>query len=902
MARKKPRTKKSSSKLRVKAGNRSANGSEKFDQLVARLNERLLTHPDDIEARLELAELYNATGLETEIPAILLASESGYPHSDKKINGRFDRLLAFGYAHQRKLTEAENILKTALETYPDSLDLWYTESFVKLGLKEYRRALQAGAHYLELWQNSSDSPHEIGLTCHTNRHKSQLLNYMGRGAEALGDLEQAQDYYQQSIATEPSNRLPYLNSANLQIATGNKDKARLTIESGLKNCTQVHELKMLAQILKRDFTISACIMVKNEEELLPHCLESIRHWVDEIVIVDTGSTDRTVEIAKSYGARIFHQPWEGSFSKHRNYTMENATGDWVLIIDADEQMVAEDIPLLTQVMSDPVCQIVSINVINVYGDRQTRAVFLPSVRLFKRELGVRYEGIVHNQIKLPEGVPVVRANVRLKHFGYDLSPEKMKKKFERSKALLLKQLDENPNDAFAHFNMGQLLRTGPDETVKERSEAVIAHASRAVALTDPNVSAERFIHLMALDQLAWSYFNLKQHGEALRYCREALDHKPDYLDPLILLGHIALDQGELADAEKRFHEYLSVQARYVMSKERDNLIINHIDGRVVAWYAMACISMMRGDSRTAIERFEKALALDDRYLEANAMIGELYLRENQIQQAKKHLLKQIEECEPTGDSYIWLGDLYLREQRTDLAEKAYLQAQAKLTDPQRVIDRLIRLYSDSDQTDRLGEILDQTGTGWKTDPTKVVSLAERLVESQRYDQAIIVYEKMIAAGQGTGMVQNDLGNCYYRLKNFEKAAEFYKKAAESSEPPSVSHRNLAVVLVDVQRFEEALEELKKYLETGVDAVELYQLAGDLSYHTRHYSEAINYYEQYLSKAAATPLLMHRISDCYLLMGHKDAAILGFQRALQLDPNFKPSLERLKQLEVAPINA
>ena len=83
----------------------------------------------------------------------------------------------------------------------------------------------------------------------------------------------------------------------------------------------MQELLLLKKSLENRATISACMIVKNEEEMLPNCLESIRSWVDEIIIVDTGSTDKTVEIAKSYGAKIYNQVWTKDFSFHRNYSI-----------------------------------------------------------------------------------------------------------------------------------------------------------------------------------------------------------------------------------------------------------------------------------------------------------------------------------------------------------------------------------------------------------------------------------------------------------------------------------------------------------------------------------------------------------------------------------------------------
>jgi glycosyltransferase involved in cell wall biosynthesis len=87
--------------------------------------------------------------------------------------------------------------------------------------------------------------------------------------------------------------------------------------------------------------LSVCLIVKNEEKFLGQCLKSVRDLASQIVVVDTGSTDRTVEIAKEYGAEVYSFAWCDDFSAARNAALEHATGDWVLVLDADEELSAE---------------------------------------------------------------------------------------------------------------------------------------------------------------------------------------------------------------------------------------------------------------------------------------------------------------------------------------------------------------------------------------------------------------------------------------------------------------------------------------------------------------------------------------------------------------------------------
>ena len=89
-------------------------------------------------------------------------------------------------------------------------------------------------------------------------------------------------------------------------------------------------------------TLSLCMIVKNEEKHLVRCLRSVRDVVDEMIIVDTGSTDKTIDIAKVFGAKVFDFPWTGDFSAARNHSLAQATGDWILVLDADEVISARD--------------------------------------------------------------------------------------------------------------------------------------------------------------------------------------------------------------------------------------------------------------------------------------------------------------------------------------------------------------------------------------------------------------------------------------------------------------------------------------------------------------------------------------------------------------------------------
>jgi glycosyltransferase involved in cell wall biosynthesis len=148
-------------------------------------------------------------------------------------------------------------------------------------------------------------------------------------------------------------------------------------------------------------TVSACMMVKDEEELLPQCLESIKGVVDEIIVVDTGSADRTVEIAKRYGAKVFHHPWENDFSKHRNQSISYATSDWIFIIDADEGLSPESSPKLKQTLLDiaPEVSYLYFEVADMDSQGQMMSA-MNSPRLFRNHMGFKFKNFIHNELEL----------------------------------------------------------------------------------------------------------------------------------------------------------------------------------------------------------------------------------------------------------------------------------------------------------------------------------------------------------------------------------------------------------------------------------------------------------------------------------------------------------------------
>ena len=184
--------------------------------------------------------------------------------------------------------------------------------------------------------------------------------------------------------------------------------------------------------------ISLSMIVKNEEKYLRDCLESVKGVVDEIILVDTGSSDNTLKIAGEYGAKIFYFKWINDFSAARNFSLEHCTGDWILYLDADERLSGKSINQLKKLTGkkDKVayyCQVCSVDEVN------NRPSIMSYVRLFPNEKALRFEGAIHEQIEYSlkqNKIRIANSAIEIIHIGYNLTKDGLILKAKRNLDIL----------------------------------------------------------------------------------------------------------------------------------------------------------------------------------------------------------------------------------------------------------------------------------------------------------------------------------------------------------------------------------------------------------------------------------------------------------------------------------
>lgn len=317
-------------------------------------------------------------------------------------------------------------------------------------------------------------------------------------------------------------------------------------------------------------TICICMIVKNEEKRLPACLESLKGFYDKLVIVDTGSTDRTMEIAEEYGADLYEHEWH-DFSDARNVSFSYADPDceWTGIIDADEELEPVDFFRIYNAMMTP--DIGSI-IIQVLHDRPSGWSMQPMERFIRTGTG-HYVGLKHNQLVTDNKRLYIPA--RLYHYGYNLPPKEAKAKYERDIKLLDMELAEDPDNVYTLRNyIMSYMSMGKYEEVIVAAEALLA---REGELKFTELSLQ-----ITLINLGRSYGAVGKTEKSIATLTRLANEFPGNIDAMFYLAQILFSNDDFAGAVGYYEEYIKA-----LSLAKNGLTLQYtiIESWGLAWQA-----------------------------------------------------------------------------------------------------------------------------------------------------------------------------------------------------------------------------------------------------------------------------------------------------------------------------
>ena len=301
--------------------------------------------------------------------------------------------------------------------------------------------------------------------------------------------------------------------------------------------------------------VSLTMIVRNEEDNLPHALESVREVFDEIVIVDTGSNDRTMEIARSFGAKVFEFAWIDDFAAARNEALAHATGDYAFWLDADDVVdpaareklegtlqtlrAGEETAFVVRCACDP------------SPDGSGGDTVVDHIRLFPLRDDVRWTYRVHEQI-LPSlnraKVPVRWTDVTVRHTGY-VDSALRSRKLDRDTKILMSELEARPDEPFILFNLGSIA------VERQAWPAALGYLKRSLARSAPTDSIVRKLYAL----IARVYQMTGETREALRACAEGLRCDPENAELWFRKAVVHRHRGESTEAENSWRRILTLK-------------------------------------------------------------------------------------------------------------------------------------------------------------------------------------------------------------------------------------------------------------------------------------------------------------------------------------------------------
>jgi len=384
------------------------------------------------------------------------------------------------------------------------------------------------------------------------------------------------------------------------------------------------------------------MIVRDEEQFLDDCLRSAEGIADEIIVLDTGSHDRTIEIAVSYGAKVFSFEWTESYSEARNRSIELATGDWILILDADERLDASTAPLICEAVQDSKFDAYRLIQIN-YCSSVSDAVSNPTCRLWRNRPEYRYQGRVHEDAIssiLKHGANIRDLDARIHHLGTQPEILKQRNKVEKYIELIERELHDHPGDPRHLRDMAMSL-----QVIGEHAKAIPYLEQALKAVNHGSPLAE-----IIFASLARAWFDMGEYEKALMTVRRAGSSGTHHPEMSYTAGQSLTALDRFAEAIDYFNDAIELGKSGSWT------------GDSGAWgckahYSIAICMLKLDDPAGAVKHALTAIEARPDMTQAHCILAEAYTAQNRLQEALDCYSRSIELDPSCAAPYFSAGDI-----------------------------------------------------------------------------------------------------------------------------------------------------------------------------------------------------------------------------------------------------
>ncbi|WP_312701288.1 glycosyltransferase family 2 protein [Sedimentibacter sp.] len=432
--------------------------------------------------------------------------------------------------------------------------------------------------------------------------------------------------------------------------------------------------------------ISQCLIAKNEEENIRYCLEHLKSVVNEQIVVDTGSTDRTVEIAEEMGAKVFHFEWINDFSAARNFAIDKAKGDWIIFLDCDEYFSEDSVPKLKKHMKDwskdkktdgIICKMINVD----KNNNLLSVVDNMSLRIFKNNKNLRYVNKIHETLcnsyksdgKLSGGY--AGNELVIYHTGYDKDIVANKDKTERNINMIKLSIKENAEDAKMHFYLSnEYFRLNKyEEMIKSAQDALAAKVSEK----------DGFYYLLAhRNILTGMHYAAYPLSEIKKEFDTAISEYPQHPDFYYIMALALLRENEVHESIVYLEKCISLCENYNMITESqavaniEDVYTALVHANVLAGNKLRVVSLCTAILNSNKYNYQILRALISTFLSGEkeeSIFG--FFRKIYDYDNFKDKLYLLKASEQSGNEKLTIlyKSLLTREELKELEEKIYLK-------------------------------------------------------------------------------------------------------------------------------------------------------------------------------------------------------------------------------------
>ena len=550
-------------------------------------------------------------------------------------------------------------------------------------------------------------------------------------------------------------------------------------------------------------SLSLCMIVKDEEKFLPMCLDSIKDYVDEIIIVDTGSSDRTVEIARSYNAKVFHHPWENSFSKARNHSLGYATGDWIMWLDADEEVDERDAHKLKEAIRDEEVDVIYLPMFNKPIGGNAVSVF-SAEKIFRNHIGIYFDGIVHNNLMYSG--PSKNVNIKLYHYGYNQGEEQMKKKFERTSSLLRLQIKDDPENPTPHHYLAISCLD------RQRHEECIKEALEAVRLFELKSSDSQF-RLLSYYTACVAFYQTQDLDNAEKYALKAISFYPDYLDAHCILSSIYFLRKEYDKCAEATNKYIKLLDS-LNSDPSQALVIpyNTLQNAWLAHTRMSINYFEQNNEYEGLQSLRSAINSTDSAYKPYLAIGKHFIEHNNLKMAERFLCDGLKHDRGNKDIQYYLANTH---ERSGVPEKAITCFKEILNDHPDEIPAQYNLGLLLLKCNKPGEAINSFISVTNKEPKHIAALFNLAVSYERTGniaEAKAAYGSVLKIEPDNAEVMLRIGSLYLQEHDNIRAKDFFSQLLNSGKYLTEAHLGLSKAYISMNDPENCIRSCDELLK------------------------------------------------------------------------------------------